>query len=329
MGAQSPGKGGSGGGGNMAGQNIFEKSAGSMDTAMGSTQGWMGLNAPQNYGDAIQPYMNPYTQNVINRTMGDIREQRDMALNQVGGQANLAGAFGGSRHGLVESNIYRDALDTSGDISASLRNQNFQQAGQGFGDAFGRNISGAGMLGNLGGQAFDMGRQINQDQIGAGNISRGINQSMLDSVQNMFGQFTGQPQNALQTMLSAMQLPGGVGTTTTTGDDGGAQTMMAIGALLAAISTRELKENIIEDNSPSKLFDIKTYDFNYIETMKIREPQYGMIAEEIAEIFPAAVIKDVHGDPVAINAVPLVAELIKTVKQLKAEIDELRIAVGR
>lgn len=328
------GKGGSGGG-DMGGQNVFNQAASSLTGAQNYLNAGQQANNPMNYGAAIQPYMNPYTQNVIGRSMGDIRQNRDEALNQVGGDAALAGAFGGSRHGLVEGGIYRDAFDTAGDVSANLWNQNFQQAGQGFNDAFGRNLAGSQALGGLGGQQFDIGRQINQDQIGSGDISRGINQDVLDNVQNMFGQYTGQGQSALETMLSVLQGNpmgnAGSGSSTTSTDDGGAAMMQTIGSLIGAFamfSSRRFKTDIKKDDRPSRLYDINTYDYNYKPSMKIGEPQYGMIAEELAEVFPAAVINDVHGNPVAVNAVPLVAELIKTVKHLKQELDQLREDVG-
>ena len=51
-----------------------------------------------------------------------------MQTNQVGADATRAGAFGGGRHGLVEALTNAEALKTSGDLSAALREQGWNTA---------------------------------------------------------------------------------------------------------------------------------------------------------------------------------------------------------
>jgi hypothetical protein len=49
----------------------------------------------------INQYMNPYTQNVIDSTMGDLDMARQNALNNTGVAASRGGAFVGDRHGIM------------------------------------------------------------------------------------------------------------------------------------------------------------------------------------------------------------------------------------
>jgi hypothetical protein len=76
----------------------------------------------------IAQYMNPYTEQVINAGQADIERQRQMASNQLGAQAQAAGAFGGSRQGVQEGVLAGEALRQAGQLSAQQRQSGFQQA---------------------------------------------------------------------------------------------------------------------------------------------------------------------------------------------------------
>jgi hypothetical protein len=76
----------------------------------------------------LNPYMNPYTQNVIETGQADIERQRQMASNTLGAQAQAAGAFGGSRQAVQEGVLAGEALRQAGALSAQQRGQAFQTA---------------------------------------------------------------------------------------------------------------------------------------------------------------------------------------------------------
>lgn len=76
----------------------------------------------------LSGYMNPYTDQVINRTLADISEQGDRAGNAVRARAAAAGSFGGSRSALMELGTAQNYADAAGDASANLRNQGYVQA---------------------------------------------------------------------------------------------------------------------------------------------------------------------------------------------------------
>jgi hypothetical protein len=76
----------------------------------------------------FDPYMSPYTQNVIEMGQADIERQRQMASNQMGAQAQAANAYGGSRQAVQEGVLAGEALRQAGALSAQQRQQAFTQA---------------------------------------------------------------------------------------------------------------------------------------------------------------------------------------------------------
>jgi hypothetical protein len=81
-------------------------------------------------GTDYQQYINPYTQQVIERSEQDIARQREQALNALGAQATAAGAFGGSRQGIAEGETYGQYGRMAADLAAQQRQAAFQQAQQ-------------------------------------------------------------------------------------------------------------------------------------------------------------------------------------------------------
>jgi hypothetical protein len=77
---------------------------------------------------SFDPYLSPYTQNVIDLGQQDIERQRQMASNTLGAQAEAAGAFGGSRQAVQEGVLAGEALRQAGALSAQQRQQAFTQA---------------------------------------------------------------------------------------------------------------------------------------------------------------------------------------------------------
>jgi hypothetical protein len=83
----------------------------------------------QNFTDAdLGAYMNPYTGAVIDRTMQTLGRQNDILQNQSNARAASAGAFGGGRQAVMNSENNRNFLDTAANTTANLNNQNFLQA---------------------------------------------------------------------------------------------------------------------------------------------------------------------------------------------------------
>lgn len=193
--------------------NVFQGSSAAMQQA-GQTYGNMTGFQP----DAAQ-YMNPYTQNVIDRTQQDIMRQQQMSQNQLGAQATQAGAFGGSRHGVAEGVMAGEYGRMAGDIAAQQRQQGYNQALDTAFRTAGVQQAGASGLAGLGGQLFGMGQQTQQAISGQGQFQRQLEQAMLDAAKSQFYGAAGAPLQglgALSGVLSGLTIPtSSTGTTST------------------------------------------------------------------------------------------------------------------
>jgi len=186
---------------------------------------------------AYKDYMSPYTDEVVDRSMGDIREQMEKQKMGVRDRAVSAGAFGGSRGRLAEGDIERAGLRSMGDISAQLRERGYGQSQQqafqefarrqaerggtaqgiaGLGQQFyGMGAGSAAGLGSLGGQFGGMAPALQNLQTGDinrtmqfGGLGRGRQQSLMDlGYQN----FTGQYNLPMQTLQNVGALTASLG----------------------------------------------------------------------------------------------------------------------
>ena len=96
-----------------------------------AAQGTAGLYQPND----LSAYMNPYQQDVIDATMAELNKQGLMQGNQLGAQAVGAGAYGGSRFGIAESELAGNLQDARAKALAQLNSQNYLQALQTGGQA--------------------------------------------------------------------------------------------------------------------------------------------------------------------------------------------------
>jgi hypothetical protein len=238
--------------------NIFGQASGALTDAMGGARDIMGFEGQQvgtSFGydpqqveaqqalGGIQQYMNPYTQQVIDLAGQDIERQRQMAQNQLGSQAQAAGAFGGSRQGVAEAMTNSEFARQMAETSAGLRQQGFNTAlgasqqdvanqmqaafanqdatsratefGQGLSldaqranqsnalQAAGLRLQGASQLGGLGQTGFGIGQGILGMQQDFGRQQQMMNQQLIDAARGQYGGFTGAPQNALATRIGA------------------------------------------------------------------------------------------------------------------------------
>jgi hypothetical protein len=163
--------------------NVFQQAAGAYNTAL--------------QGPNIGQFMNPYQQQVIDRTMTDIGGAQQQAMNQLGAQATRAGAFGGSRHGVAEGATNAGFIKQLADTSANLNMQ-------GFNTALGAAQNQQGMMSQLAGQGFGFGQQIGQQQMQQGGLQQGLMQSLIDSARGQYGGFTGAPSQSLAGPMAAL-----------------------------------------------------------------------------------------------------------------------------
>ena len=116
-------------------------------------------------------FMDPYQQNVTQEALKEIDRQAAMAQNQLAGQAVKAGAFGGSRFGIQQSELARNAADLKSRRVFEDLSRNFQQA-QAAARAANQQRIQAGQVfsqlgtatGRLGGAMAGLGSQVQQQQ---------------------------------------------------------------------------------------------------------------------------------------------------------------------
>ena len=131
--------------------------------------------------NAYQAYMNPYEDAAVQSTMGDIQRASDIA--QVGNRAQAvgAGAFGGSRDALVQSEQNRNTMAQQAQTAAQMRAAGYgqaQQLGMGaFDSAMGRQQNMATTYGQLGQGIGQLGANLGQlgiQQGGLGEMRAGL-----------------------------------------------------------------------------------------------------------------------------------------------------------
>jgi len=123
---------------------------------------------------AMDPYMSPYQQQVIDASMASYQNQRAQGRQSIADAAIQAGAFGGGREG-VQRGVY-DAQTTLGatQMEADLRAQNFAQA-QAAAQAGMQNQQGLATL------APQLAQQQSTNVMQLGNTQQALRQSQLDA----------------------------------------------------------------------------------------------------------------------------------------------------
>jgi hypothetical protein len=174
----------------------------------------------------LDPYMNPYTNQVVNTSLAALDRERQQQQMQNAGQAQAAGAFGGSRQGLVEAQTNEAAQRQAGQLSAGLYSQGFTQAQQAAQQDIATRmqaqlanqqagIQGAGVrldAGRLGGQLSQMGQQANIQSAAAleaaGQAQQQQRQAQLNSQYSQFLEKRGYPEQQQTLMLRGLGLGG-------------------------------------------------------------------------------------------------------------------------
>ena len=151
----------------------------------------------------VQQFMDPYQQAVTQEAIKEIDRQAALAQNQLAGQAVKAGAFGGSRFGIQQSELARSAQDLRSrrifeDLSrnfqqaqatANAANQQRAQQAAGFAN-IGKLTSGIGStMAGLGAQTQQLGQQDVSQLLGIGGLQQQLAQTQLGTqYQNQLNQ---------------------------------------------------------------------------------------------------------------------------------------------
>lgn len=154
----------------------------------------------------IASYQSPYQQQVIDLAMQDIQRQQDIAQGQAQDRAIGAGAFGGSRSAILESEAARPFIEQKARTAAGLRQAGFEQAQRAaqqqqqfranlLGDQYARQLGSLGLLGGIGAQQ----QALQQQALGAarGEFERAVSYPQ-QQLATLTGAFSGVPTLAGQ-----------------------------------------------------------------------------------------------------------------------------------
>jgi len=142
----------------------------------------------------ISQFMDPYQQNVTQEALKEIDRQSQMAANQLSGKAVQAGAFGGSRFGLQQSELARNTADLRSrrifeDLSRNFQqaqaaknatNQQRMQQGQVFGQLANQQSSIGGNIANLGQAQQQLAMGDVQSLMGIGSLQQQLGQNIAN-----------------------------------------------------------------------------------------------------------------------------------------------------
>jgi hypothetical protein len=197
--------------------------------ALGTTGAGVQALGQMNFDpNRAQAFMDPYQQNVTNEALKEIDRQSQMAANQLAGKAVQAGAFGGSRFGLQQSELARNAQDLKSRRIFEDLSRNYQQAqataqaantqrmqqAQQFGN-LGKQTSGiGGMMAGLGAQTQQLGQSDVNQLMGIGGMQQQQLQREFDVNTANIAAMENAPFQRLSASAGIMGqlLPGGAGT---------------------------------------------------------------------------------------------------------------------
>ncbi len=80
--------------------------------------------------DAYKSFMSPYQNEVMNATLGEFDRQQTIGQQGLRDQAIAAGAYGGGREGVMQSQYMNQGAMNRAQLQAQLLNQGFTQANQ-------------------------------------------------------------------------------------------------------------------------------------------------------------------------------------------------------
>lgn len=182
--------------------------AGESDLQRQAFQGIAGLAVPEGMGaydpgsftdtGVQQDYMNPYIEGVLNPQLAELRRQAEISRAEQAGKLTRAGAFGGSRQQIAESELTRNLLDKV-----------TQATGQAYSDAFERGRQQFNIEQDRGMSAQEMantyGLRVLADQLAAGAQQRGIEQEGIFADRAQFEEERDFPYKQVQYMQSLLQ----------------------------------------------------------------------------------------------------------------------------
>jgi hypothetical protein len=179
-----------------------------------------------------QAYMNPYLQQALDPQMKELQRQADIARLDDAGRLTKAGAFGGSRQAIMESEGRRNLLDKQSNVLGQGYATAYDKAMQQFNADQQRKVQEAQFGADFGLKGLGAERDILSQQLGAGAVQRGITS---EGIAADLGEFNAQrefPYKQVQFQRDMISgLPTGSVTNTPAQLSGVAQLLSSVGGI--------------------------------------------------------------------------------------------------
>ena len=160
----------------------------------------MGAVTPQSFTSqgTAQQYMNPYVQNALEPQLAEQQRQAQIARLGDAGRLTQAGAYGGSRQGIMESENVRNMLQNMAGITGQGYNEAYNQAQQQFNVEQGAQQQAQNLTNQYGLQALARQAEL-------GGVQRGIAQEGMSADRAQFEEERDFPYKQVQYMQSLLQ----------------------------------------------------------------------------------------------------------------------------
>jgi len=271
------------------------------------------VSAGQLSSTDLSPYMNPYTQSVLQTSLDTLNQQRLANLNQASDAAIRARAFGGSRQAIQEGIVNAAAQQQAGQLAANLMSQGYSQAqaaasadiqrqmaaqqlNQAAGlQGAGLGISGAQALGGLAGagqQSFLSGAA---SSLAAQSAIQQQQQAELDAARQAYTEQQQFPLQQLQIPLQALGFTPYGQTSTQTGPGPSSNPLMtglgaasSLASIIGFLSDKRMKTDI-EKIGKDEETGLDMYSYRYKGDPKTYPKVVGPMAQDIKKKYPDAV----------------------------------------
>lgn len=159
----------------------------------------MGNYVPQQFtAQAAQQYMNPYLQAALDPQIAEARRQAEIQRVQDAGRLTQAGAYGGSRQAIMESELNRNLLQNLSGITGTGYAQAYNQAMQQFNTEQDRQAAA-----QTAANTYGLAALTKQAELGG--VQRGITQEGIAAERAQFEEERDFPYKQVQYMQSLLQ----------------------------------------------------------------------------------------------------------------------------
>ena len=251
----------------------------------------------------IQDYMNPYQDEVINRSIDDAGRSFQQNMNGISANAVGAGAFGGSRQGVAEGVAAAENARNVGDMSAQLRAQGFDTASGLLNQDITRDMQGQQMRQDAGTNLANIAQagntMNNQNTTLAATLGEQQRQVAQSKLQESYAKWQDAQQADLRNLnlrLAAVGATpyGSTQTQTSTAAGGGNSGMSIMGGVLGLLplmfSDRKAKTDI-KKLGKDPVTGLDMYAYRYKGDPKSYPKVVGPMAQDIEKQNPTAVRK--------------------------------------